>query len=258
MEFPETVPDKISSPINPIIIIGIISLGIGIFISMNLVSEESAGIIASVFSVSLAGIVALFAFIVSKQSETGILAKSYFSLGLGFTSYVIAELLYYSMTELFGIEPYPSIADIFFFAVYPFTLIHLWLNIKFFNSGLSKFQKIYVTAIPIVALSIYVMISTNTPDVELGFDFYYGVIFVIGASVTFSVAIVGAVIFKEGALGVVWFLLVIGLMINAAGDVWYYHLEIFEEYYDAHPVTVVWFIANLFIIYALIKHLKII
>ena len=258
MESPETVPDKIVNPINPFIIIGIISLGVGIFISMNLVSEEIAEIIASVFSVSLAGIVALFAFIVSKQNETGILAKSYFSLGLGFTFYVIAEVIYYSLDSLFGIEPYPSIADIFFFGFYPLLLIHLLYNIKFFQTKYTLIQKIWIPIIPITALTIYVAMSTSFPEYDLNFDFYYGLFFVAGASITLSFTILGALIFKEGALGVVWLLLVIGLMFSTAGDVWYYHLEIFGDYYDAHPVTVVWFIANMFIIYALYKHLKII
>ncbi|NND86492.1 MAG: histidine kinase [Nitrosopumilus sp.] len=258
MKTPEIVPDKISNPINPRVIFAILSLGIVIFVAMNLVSEGDAGVIASVIAVSLAAAVAFFSFIVSRQNETGILAKSYFSLGLGFTSYVIAELLYYSMEMIFGIEPYPSIADLFFFAVYPFTLIHLILNIRFFHSGFSNFQKIAVFIIPIIALAVYVALSISIPDAELGFDFYYGLIFVVAASVTLSFSIVGAVIFKEGALGAVWLLLVIALMINAAGDVWYYHLEIFGEYFDAHPVTVVWYVANLFIVYALIKHLKII
>ncbi len=258
MKTPKTVPDKLSNPINPIIIIAILSLGVGIFVSMNVVSEEDAGTIASIVSVFLAGVVALFSFIVSKRNDTGVLAKSYFSLGLGFTSYVIAEFLYYSMEIVFRIEPYPSIADIFFFAVYPFTLIHLLLNIRFFHSRFSYFQKIIVVIIPSFALVAYTLLSISVPDAELGFDFYYGLIFVVAASVTLSLSIVGAVIFKEGVIGAVWFLLVIGLMINAAGDVWYYHLEIFGEYFDAHPVTVVWHIANLFIIYALTKHLKII
>ena len=98
--------------------------------------------------------------------------------------------------------------------------------------------------------------SISVPDAELNFDFYYGLIFVAGASTTLSFTIIGALTFREGVLGPIWFLLVIGLMINAAGDVWYYHLEIFGEYFDAHPVTVVWFVANLFMIYALYKHIK--
>jgi len=78
----------------------------------------------------------------------------------------------------------------------------------------------------------------------------------MGSSMVLSFAILGASIFKRGVLGTVWLLLVIGLMINAAGDVWYYNLEIFEAYYDAHPVTTMWYVANMFIIYALYKHLK--
>ncbi|MFQ5497279.1 MAG: histidine kinase [Nitrosopumilus sp.] len=258
MKTPDTVPDKITHPINPIIIIVILATGIGAYVSMNTVSEENVGIIAFIISVSLAAGVSISAFIVSKHNETGVLAKSYFVLGIGFMSYVIAEVLYYSLEEIFGIDPYPSFADIFFFAVYPFTLIHLFLNIRYFNSGFTKFQTFVITVIPIIASLAYTILSITVADAELGFDFYYGLIFVVAASTTLAFAIVGALTFRTGALGVVWLLLVLGLMVNAAGDVWYYHLEIFGKYFDAHPVTIVWFIANMFMIYALYKHLKII
>lgn len=257
MKEPDIVPDKITHPINPIIIIGILSLGAGIFVSMNLVSEEDGGIIAFSFSVLLTIIIAIFAFIVAKQNEVGLLSKSYLALGLGFLSYALGELLYYSMDDLFGIEPYPSIADVFFLATYPLLLVHLILNIRTFNVGYTKLQKIWLPAIPIFALIVYVILSIGVPDAELNFDFYYGLIFVAASSVTLSFSILGALTFRQGALGVVWLLLVIGLMINASGDVWYYHLELFGQYYDAHPLTSIWYVANLFIIYALYKHVKI-
>jgi len=258
MKEPEIVPDNISNPINSSIIIGILAVGSGIFVAMYLISEDDAGMLAFILSVTIATGVTVFAFIVSKQNETGILAKAYFSLGLGFGSYVIAELLYYTFDLVLGIEAYPSVADLFFFALYPFVLGHLLLNIRFFHTGYTNLQKVWIPAIPVFALIVYVIMSMGVPDAELNFDFYYGFIFVAGASTTLSFTIVGALIFRQGALGVVWLLLVMGLMINAAGDVWYYHLEIFGQYYDAHPVTVVWFVANLFMIYALYKHLKII
>jgi len=254
---PDIVPDKLTNPINPLIIFGILSLGGGVFISMNVVSEEDSGSIAFLFSVLLTIIITVFAFIVAKQNEIGILSKSYFALGLGFLSYAIGELLYYSMEDLFGIEPYPSIADIFFFTTYPLLLIHLILNIRNFNVGYTKIQKLWLPAIPIFALIVYVILSIEVPDAELHFDFYYGLIFVAASSTTLSFSILGALTFRQGALGVVWLLLVIGLMINASGDVWYYHLEIFGQYYDAHPLTSIWYVANLFIIYALFKHVKI-
>lgn len=258
MKNQDIVPDKITNPIHPMIIIGILSIGLVIFISMNVVSEEDIGTIAFSFSILLTITVAIFALIVSRQHEIGIIAKSYFALGLGFLSYVMGEILYYSMEDLFGIEPYPSVADVFFFATYPLLLIHLILNIRNFNVGYTKLQKIWIPSIPILALVAYTILFIGVPDAEINFDFYYGLIFVAASSTTLSFSILGALTFRQGALGVVWLLLVLGLMINATGDVWYYHLEIFGQYYDAHPLTSIWFVANLFIIYALYKHLKII
>ncbi|QUC64093.1 histidine kinase [Nitrosopumilus sp. K4] len=253
---PDVVPEILSNPLNLYVIIAILVAGAAIFTSMQFLSEDDVGIFAFSLSVVFAGGAAVVAFFVSKQYQTGVLAKAYLFLGLGFTSYVTAELLYYSFELVFNIEPYPSIADVFFFALYPLVLGHLLLNIRFFNSGFSKTQKLWIPAIPVFAIVVYVTMSLGVPDAEANFDFYYGLIFVSGASVTLSFTIVGALTFRQGTLGTVWLLLVIGLMINAAGDVWYYHLEIFGEYSDAHPVTTVWFVANMFVIYALCKHIK--
>ena len=256
MKNPDIVPDKMSNPINRKVIAGILGIGLGIFIALNLASEEDVGTTALVPSLIFSAGVAILSFIMAKQNENGILAKAYFFLGLAFTSYMIAEVLYYTFELILEIEAYPSIADVFFFALYPGILVFLLLNMKYFHSGFTLFQKIWVPIIPIFALIVYVIMSISIPDAELNFDFYYGLIFVAAASTTLSFTIIGALTFREGILGPIWFLLVIGLMINAAGDVWYYHLEIFGEYFDAHPVTVVWFVANLFMIYALYKHIK--
>lgn len=253
---PDIVPNRLTNSLNPFVIIGILVVGSVIFATMQFLHEEDVGMLAFSLSIIFSGGVAITAFVVSKQNETGILKKAYLFLGFGFTSYVIAELLYYSFELFFDIEPYPSVADIFFFALYPLTLGHLLLNIRFFHPDFTRLEKIWIPAIPIFAIVVYVALSLGVPDAEMNFDFYYGLIFVSGAAVTLSFTIVGASTFKEGTLGVVWLLLVLGLMFNAAGDIWYYHLEIFGEYFDAHPVTTVWFVANMFIIYALIKHMK--
>jgi hypothetical protein len=223
----------------------------------QILPEYTVEITSFVLSVVFAGSVSVFAFRVSKKHRKGIMAKAYFFMGLGFISYVIAELLYYTFDLIFGIKAYQSISDVFFFfALYPLIMIHLLLNLKYFHIILTRIQKIWIPAIPVFILSLFAMTSLSIPD--MGFDFFYGLIFVSGATITFTFTIVGALTFRYGALGVVWLLLLIGLMINAFGDIWYYHLEIFGQYYDGHPVTVIWFVSNLFIIYALYKHAKII
>jgi len=80
--------------------------------------------------------------------------------------------------------------------------------------------------------------------------------FTIGSAITLAFAILGAKIFKEGALGTVWFLLVIGILVNTIGDVWYYHLEIFGQYDLMHPVNIFWYSSYWLMVYALYRHKK--
>lgn len=79
---PDVVPEKLSNPLNRYIIFGILVAGIIIFATMNLFNEDDVSILAFIISVSLTVCLAIFCFIVSKRHETGLLAKSYLSLGL--------------------------------------------------------------------------------------------------------------------------------------------------------------------------------
>lgn len=255
---PEVVPDKLENPIDYKIIILIFAAGVGIYFTINNLSEDDAGTLIFILSVGIAATVSIVSFIVSRRYwQTQVFGKAYFSLGVAFLSYAVAEILYYTFELILGIPGYPSVADIFFFALYPFALGHLIINIKFFITKFSLRSKLLIAVIPLVFVVTYAFASLAELE-EPNFDFYYGIIFILGASTTLSFATFGVTVFRKGVLGVAWFLLVIGILINAIGDVWYYYLEIFGAYYDAHPVTVVWYVSNLMMIYALYKHQKII
>ena len=90
----------------------------------------------------------------------------------------------------------------------------------------------------------------------VSFDFFYGLTFIIDSGTTSAFTIVGAKIFKEGTLGMVWLLLVIGILVNTIGDVWYYNLEIFEQYDLMHPVNIFWYSSYWLMVYALYRHKK--
>ena len=255
---PNIVPSKLENPINIRVLLIIFAIGVVIYVSLNLLDGDNAGNLAFVLSVVITSIVAFSSFKVSKRYwGTKVFGRAYLSLGLGFLCYAIAEVMYYTFELYLGIDPYPSVADIFFFALYPFALGHIILNLKFFNTKISKLPKIWMPIIPISFFLIYTILSFQEID-EPNFDYYFGTAFVVGASITLSFAILGASTFRQGLLGTAWLLLVIGILLDAIGDVWYYSLEIFGAYYDAHPVTVVWYIANIMIVYALYKHKEII
>ncbi len=213
----------------------------------------------SIIAVSLVSqlATAIAALVVSKRYwGTHVFGKSYLALSLAFFCVFLGEALYNVYAFVFEIDPYPSIADVFFFLLYPFTCIHLILNIRFFQPKVGKFDKLWVialTATIVLFYSYYSFLETN----QINFDFYYGIIFVAGAAVITSLAILGTKILWNVPLGRSWFLLMIGIMIGTIGDVWYHHLEISESYDTSHIVNLFWYASYWVIVYALYKHGKI-
>jgi hypothetical protein len=197
----------------------------------------------------------IFAFLVARRYwGSEVFGKAYFALGMAYLMIFIAEIIWHYYLVVLQEDPYPSIADIFFFAFFPFAIYHLVKNSLYFKRRLDISTKILLTVIPIVIVSVYAYLVFESGG--LTSDFYIGLIFVAGISVTLSFAILGALVFRYSILGTVWLLLVLGIMINNVGDVWYYYLEIFGQYTETHVVNSMWIVSYMVVAYALYKHRK--
>jgi hypothetical protein len=193
-------------------------------------------------------------FVARRYWGSEVFGKAYFALGLAFLMIFIGEVVWSYYTVVLEEDPYPSIADIFFFAFYPLATYHLMKNILYFKRRLDILTKIWLILIPIVIVSIYAYLGSEGDT----FDLYYGSIFVAGTSTTLSLAILGMLIFRYTMLGIVWLLLALGITINSVADVWYYYLELFEQYDEIHVVNSMWILGYVIVAYALYKHTKII
>ncbi|MFB5624926.1 MAG: histidine kinase, partial [Nitrosopumilus sp.] len=140
---PEVVPDKITSRFDFRAFAGIIALVISFHVIVNyVISPENTDTVVSIFSFLNPLIVTIIGFsVVIKYRGTLVFGKSYLALSLGFLSIFLAEVTYMIYDIVYNIEPYPSIADIFFFMLYPCLLIYLFLNIRFFSPKISKRAK---------------------------------------------------------------------------------------------------------------------
>jgi hypothetical protein len=259
---PDIVPEHLKNPINykilVLIFVSALSFQSILYISPDSENEYYEFMISIISFINpLAASIASF-FVWTRYGGSRIFGRAYFSLGMAYLMVFTAELTYLVYDLVLNLDPYPSIADIFFFALYPFTMIHLILNIKFFKSKIIQTEKKWLLIIPITIITVYVIsFQFSTPEEVIdfnSFDFYYGLIFTTGSAITLAFAILGAKIFRAGALGTVWLLLVIGILANTIGDVWYYHLEIFGDYDLMHPVNIFWYSSYWLIVYALYKH----
>lgn len=226
----------------------------------NYILPEVEGELSPIDFVVLASVMvcAISSFLVSKRYDhSAVFGQAYLALGIAFTAYAIGEIVWDYYIGVLKIDPYPSIADIFFFAQYPFMTFHLIRNIKFFRRKISTVTKIWLAAIPVALVLLYSYFTFNQVGYSL-FDYYYGLPFVAASATTLSFAVLGIQVFRQSLLASVWSLLAVGIFLNTFGDINYYHLEIFGLYTRTHFVNVLWFVAPLIITYSLYRHYKII
>lgn len=256
---PNIVPSKFDSPIN-YKIIGLIIGAVILFriIRIYFLEPDSSEIIISIFSLINPLAAAIAGFVIAKRYfGTQVFGKAYLTLAVGFFMIFLGEVTYAVYDLLFHMDPYPSIADVFFFSFYPLAITHLLLNIKFFKTKLGITKKIMVALVPIT-ITLFWISASLLEGGELNFDFFFGLIFIIMSSTTLSFSLLGASIFKDGLLGKAWLVLLIGMISITIGDTWYYYLEIFDEYDLSHPINMFWYVGYWILVYALVKHKDII
>jgi len=273
----EVVPEKLGSPINFKIVAVIAGIVLGFHFLVNYLAEldvyaSTSDALINGFSMIIPLSVAIFAFATSRRySGALVYSKAYVMLGVAFLFMFFAELTYVFYEQVLDLDPYPSIADVFFFVFYPLIVAYFIINLKFFAPKISKSGLALIIGMPIIATISYVyfIISPYVTDNTLteyglfgiiedfgSFDFYYGIIFIAAASVTLGLAIHTAKIFRGGLIGTAWLILVLGIILNLVGDTWYYYSEVTTGYSLSDPVNLCWYSSYLLILYALYKHKK--
>lgn len=203
--------------------------------------------------------------IISKRywDYSDVLGKAYLALSIGWFFYAVGSSTYEYMSDIVNPDsvPYPSLADVFFLASYPFWYYHLARNVKYYAAKISPRTKIVLIAVAcglIVSFTYLTVSQTDFTKSENYLMFYTSEIYVACDSVLLSLAILGAVVFRKTILGNVWLLLMIGFLIYQISDYWYYYASEFNLYDETHPSNALFQLGFAVIIYALYMHKKLV
>ncbi len=257
---PEIVPEKLHERIDYKIFIVILA-GL-LFYQFYLYSFKSPNdpnieLVETTVTSVTALIASVIGFFVAKRYwNSRVFGTSYLALALGMLMNVIAERVYYFLGHI-GQTPSPSVADIFWLAFYPLMFYHLARNISFFKPKIRLPVKAFVIVLPIVITGVYAFLGYNQEQAA-DTTFFLGLAYSIGGSVILSGAILGAIIFRQGILGVPWLVLAMGIILTTAGDVWYSYVDLYNGYMITHMLNLLWYAGYLVIAYALYKHKKVI
>lgn len=249
----KTCSERIENKINYKIILLLTSGNIGLYFIINSLNENLADGVVSEISIFFPLITCMSAFImagVNKMSKT--FGRSFFILGIGYFLIFVGETIYTIEDLALNINPYPSIADIFFIAAYPCQITYAVIHIRYFQPKVKKSAMIGISILILLLTSTYFFISTKESS-NPPFELFYGSFFVILSAVTLSITAYGASLFRGGFIATSWFVLLVGLIVNTGADVWYYHLEALDQYNLKSPVNTLWFIGYWIVTYSLYK-----
>jgi len=254
---PEIVSADTGSKIDFRILIGI-AAGVILFQMYLGFLDLESDVENSIIAISLTGqiITGVVALLVARKHSGSKLAISFYSLAIAFFSLVVGEAIYNTYLFVFDIDPYPSIADLFFFLLYPFSMIHLIINIRFYQVKITLRSIIVMIAVFVVIAFTYAYFAFDIFN-EFNLDFYYGLVFVMGAAAITTMGIYAVIVVRNIPLGKSWILLVVGILLGTIADVWYHYLELLEAYNTEHVVNLLWYASYFVIIYSLYKHYKI-
>ncbi len=254
---PEIVPERLKATVNykVLILIAGIVISFQAYLYYAFPKPDDASKLVDVISVINPSIAASFGFYVAKKYRgTEVFGKAYLALAIALALNAVGETVY-GVYDVLGLDTTFTVADIIFYSFYPMVLVHLILNIRFFKPKISKLTKIWVPLVPTIIILTYIMLSIQKAT-NFDFNFYTGLTYVVLSSVTLAGTMLGARIFRQGVLGIAWLILLIGVILQTTGDVWYSYLDAFGDYTLVHPVNLCWYASYMVIAYALFKHQK--
>ena len=164
--------------------------------------------------------------------------KSLILLVISFTLWFAAEQTWNLYEHVLDIDPYPSIADLFYLAA-PITMFFsLILFLKPFKKQISKKIIVFASTISIIIL-IPTLIATYTFGIEDNFfEILVALLYPIVDSILLIPAIVAISFTILNKRSLFWIVILIGILVLVAADVIFLFAIIDDTYTDGHPVDI--------------------
>ena len=252
----KTVPDKIESVIELKALLLILSCSIlfGIYLLISENAETISNIIYFIcpLSVSIGSIL-----LARLYWDSEIFYRSYIALGIGFSMWVAGEVTghIYQTTQ---IEELKFVIKIFYLSFFPFAIYHIQKNIRYFCSyKISKIKIIGLILFPMI-ISFYFYFDVSGAKDENLYDIFNSLTIFMSIIIV-ELSALGIYILRKNILKSTWQIITMGLLLNAIADIWYlYEVQILLNNFELiHVYNVFWVTSFMLIIYALIKHQKV-
>ena len=169
--------------------------------------------------------------------------KAWFVFSIFAILWFIAEriALYYNLK--LGDEPFPSEADAFWLAGYPFLFAFTILYLKSVRNSITKKMVVLALAISITIMApiLYITCEQNM-DVSF-YELAVAAAYPIGDAIILVPAIIGVTLFFRGKVNLLWSLMCLAIISETIADTGFLLVTFDDSYYQGHPVDIlfIWY-----------------
>ena len=191
-----------------------------------------------------------------RERTHGTFGKAWICFTLFIILWFIAERIWAVYELVYKVNPFPSEADIFWIAAYPFYFIFTVYYLKPFRNMISPKIGIATAGITITA-AIFLMYYTTLQKSTLSeVETILGLAYPMADTITLVPIIIGLVLFFRGQVNFLWFCMLIGMMCFVVADYGFLFLSLDETYYSGHPIDILYIWAYLFLLYGVYDYSK--
>ena len=227
----------------------------------NFISNDAAENASIGLFVVVPIIFAIIAIINSKKNGiTGIHGKAWFFFACLAVSQFLADQTWFIYDKVFGIDPFPSIADVFYLSFFPLFIIFSINYIAPVKNAISK--KLVLSAISLSLITlITVFYLTYSFDLDYfitsPFESAVALAYTVGDSLVLIPTILAIALFVRGKVNLSWTLIFLGILTMIATDSLFFIEEIESNYGYGHPLDVGYLWMYVFFIFGIYSNIQV-
>jgi len=171
-------------------------------------------------------------------------------------SWFIAETTWTVYELVYHLNPFPSTADVFYIAGYPFLFSFSIYYLKPFKKLVTR-KIIFSTsliAVSVLIPSLYMTMYNNSDESK--FAIALGAIYPIADSIVLVPALIGIFLFFKGEVNFLWTLLLIGILFEVIADTGFQYFTLNDAYYTGHPIDILFIWSYIMFSFGVYNHIQ--
>lgn len=176
--------------------------------------------------------------------------KSVVFLALSFISWFAAEQTWNFYEQVLGVDPFPSIADVFYICAPIFMFVSLIFFLKSIKKQISK-KMVFIAISISVVLLIPTIIITYESDNDHLLESIITIFYPVSDSLVLVSVIITILFVIKKKTNPFWMMILIGMLMFITADTVFLFLESTGGYPLHHPVEILWLLSYLIWFYSL-------